>query len=283
MKLLASSSFNLRKKRGFTLMEMMITMVIFVLLAAAAFGIMVGTLKSTAVLQDDQDHRDQMAALRAFLKKQMSDLGAQRFLVSYRRGNGEGLAQNGIAFGGLDGATVIDAKAQPNGYYQLRLGEIRMEGLSYINDAFTGFKLPSGVTSDNEAGVQWAPLIRDVRRVDWKFMDANSGQWADDYFNLASPPDLMELSIQLAGDLRPTTMDFWFPHLSPMTSVAPQAPGLNPAKSPSLANGAAPANGENPANGTTPTNPTRTVPANGTTPANNYNPNSESHQFFRFH
>jgi prepilin-type N-terminal cleavage/methylation domain-containing protein len=39
-----------RSQRGFTLIEMMITLAVFILLAGAVFGIMTGVLQSTSAL-----------------------------------------------------------------------------------------------------------------------------------------------------------------------------------------------------------------------------------------
>ncbi len=53
---------------------MMITLAIFVLLAAALFGLMTGVLQSTAVLQDNQFRGDQTAALAAYIKNKLTSL-----------------------------------------------------------------------------------------------------------------------------------------------------------------------------------------------------------------
>jgi len=271
---LARPSSCAKRKRGFTLMEMMMALAIFILLSATVFGIIVGTLKSTSTLQDNQSHRDQMPALNAFLKKQFEEIGAQSFLVSYRRGDGEGLEQNGVAFGGTGGATVIDAKAQPNGYYSLRLSEIRFEGLSYSNGTFIGFKLPQGVVSSDDTDIEWTPLIRDVRHIEWKFQDANSDLWFKEHINLGAEPNFVELSIQLAGDLQPTTMVFWIPRYWPVALTLPQSAGPNSANGTGLANGMDPTKGVNPANGSGPANGAN--PANGAYPANGTNPNTQN-------
>jgi len=108
------------KTAGFTLLEMVITLSIFILLAAAVFGIMTGVLQGASSLQDNQNRRDQIAALNAFLKKKLGEMPAGSALISYRRGDGEGLAQNGIILGQESLAVAIDAKVQANGYYTLR-------------------------------------------------------------------------------------------------------------------------------------------------------------------
>jgi len=246
------------RRRGFTLLEMMVTLAIFMLLAAAVFGIIVQTLRSTSTLQDNQGHRDQMVALNAFLQRKFEALGSESFLVSYRRGNDEKLAQNGIAFGRVGDTSVIDAKPQVNGYYSIRLGRTKIEDASFLNGGFVGFKLPSGVLSDDGGGVEWTSLLRDVRSIGWKFRETGSEQWVNEHPSPGTEPNLVELSVQLAGDLQPTTMDFWIPHISPVTMSLSKAPAIIPT------NGINPANGANSTGGTNPVN--KLGPASGTNP-----------------
>jgi prepilin-type N-terminal cleavage/methylation domain-containing protein len=210
-----------RLRTGFTLLEMMITLAIFVLLAAAVFGIMTGVLQSTASLQDNQNHRDQVEALNAYLKNKLTEMPAASTINSYQRGNGEGLVQNGIIFGTANQATAVDAKVQANGYYLLRLTTYTTEaGPNQPQDARQ--VLQQSATTDDPT-VIWRPLIEDIKTLDWKFLDFNVTQWVD-LWGTGSKPNLVEFSMQPAGDLQPTTMDFWIPKITPITQTeAPQA------------------------------------------------------------
>lgn len=196
----------MRSRRAFTLVEMVITLCVFVLLSAAIFGIITGVLQSASSLQENQNRTDQTVALQAFLKKKLSGLPGQATLFSYRRGDGEGLDQNGIIFGSGSLLTAIDAKIQPNGLYLLRLTTFSADAKD--GDPITLF---TQLVTGNDGALPWVSLIHDVQRVDWKFLATNSTQWVDLWSNAASKPNLIELSIQSAGDLRPTVMDFWVP------------------------------------------------------------------------
>jgi prepilin-type N-terminal cleavage/methylation domain-containing protein len=205
---------------GFTLLEMMITLAIFILLAAAVFGIMTGVLQSTSTLQDNQNRRDQVAALNAFLKKKLGELPAASTLGSYQRGAGEGLVQNGILFGTANLATAIDAKAQANGYYALRLATFATgAGQGQPQDARQ--VLQQAVTTDDPT-LAWTPLMGDIKTLDWKFLDFNQTLWLE-LWNSSAKPNLIEFSMQPAGDLQPTTMDFWLPKIDAVSlHIAPQ-------------------------------------------------------------
>jgi len=205
---------RLQRARGFTLLEMIITLTIFLLLASAVFGILMAVLESTATLQDDQNHKDETAALHAFLKKKLGEMPVSSSITSYQRGNGEGLVQNGIVFGTAELASVIDAKLQANGYYTLRYTTLT-EGVvgGVQQDART--ILTQSVSTDDPTLV-WTPLITDVKTLDWKFLDFNQTIWVDLWTSTANP-NLVEFTMQPSGDLQADTMDFWLPKIDTIT------------------------------------------------------------------
>jgi len=203
--------------RGFTLMEMMITLAVFILLAAAVFGLMTSVLESTSRLQDNSNHRDEVAALNAFVKKKLGEMPVSSTLLSYQRGDGAGLTQNGIVFGTQNLATAIDAKPQANGYYVLRLAVFTTgAGAGQVQDARQA--LQQAVTSDDST-VAWTPLIGDLKTLDWKFLDFNATVWVD-LWSSSAKPNLVEFSMQPAGDSQPTTMDFWLPKIEAVSVTA---------------------------------------------------------------
>jgi prepilin-type N-terminal cleavage/methylation domain-containing protein len=203
----ASSSATRRAVRGFTLVEMMITLAVFILLSGMIFGIVTGVLRSAGSLQDNQNRGDQIGALQAYLKKQFIELPSQSILVSYRRGDGDGLTQNGIILGTDSFRTAIDAKLQANGLYTLRVSNFASGGDMAKDTAF------NNDVSNDDSALTWTPLIQDVSSISWKFQDTNVIKWVDEWNGLSSRPALIEFTIKLAGDVRPTVMDFWLPHL----------------------------------------------------------------------
>jgi len=216
---------------GFTLLEMMITLAIFLLLAAAVFGILTGVLQTSSSLQDNQNRRDQTVSLNAFLKKKLGEMSAQSVLISYKRGDGEGLLQNGIIFGQDEMVTAIDAKIQANGYYTLRFAAYDPAMMPNGSSASPETIFYDAIANDNTS-VNWKPLIRDIKTLDWKFQDLNSTQWFDQWSNAGAKPNLVEFSMQGAGDLQPSTMDFWIPRIAPVSIVIPPQPTTPPATPP---------------------------------------------------
>jgi len=77
------------------------------------------------------------------------------------------------------------------------------------------------LVSQDDPSLQWVPLIRDVQQLKWKFQEYNVADW-DVYWPGPGKPNIVELSLQLAGDLHPDTMDIWIPTLTPASLSAPQ-------------------------------------------------------------
>ena len=220
---LASPAFGGRKS-GFTLLEMIITLAVFILLATAVFGLMTAVLESTATLQDNQDRRDEIAALNAYLKNQLTGMTAQGTITSYLRGDGEGLNQNGLIYGTYNSAAAIDAKVQPNGYYTLRVTTL-VTAPSQTQQQDARSALQQSVTADDPS-LTWVTLMTDIKTLDWKFQDLNITDWVEQW-STGSVPNLIEFTMQPGGELQPTTMDFWIPKLVPI-SVHIAAPPTTP-------------------------------------------------------
>jgi hypothetical protein len=192
---------------------MMITLAVFVLLAAAVFGIMTGVIGSASTLQDNLNHRDEVAALNSFLGKKLAGMDSTSSIFSYERGDGEGLEQNGIIFGNANLAMAVDAKIQDNSYYTLRVTTFAAAG-GADNPQDARQVLLTAVTTDDPT-LTWAPLMTDIKTLDWKFLDFNTTVWVDLWpSSSAANPNLVEFSLQPAGDVQPATMDFWLPKIT---------------------------------------------------------------------
>jgi general secretion pathway protein J len=199
------------RRRGFTLLEMMITVSVFLILAVMIFDLMSGVLQGASALQDNQSRSDQVSSLYAFIKNKLTMMPARSTVTSYSRGDGEGLIQNGIIFGNTNLATAIDGKIQPNGLYLLRL-------TSFASDASAqepqdARQVLTQAASTDDPTLVWTPLIKDVKTMDWKFQDASLVQW-DDTWTAGSTPNLIEFTLQAPGDTQSTTMDFWVPKIN---------------------------------------------------------------------
>ncbi len=206
---------------GFTLMEMMITMAIFILLVAAVFALMTGVLESTASLQDTQNRREETTALYAFLKQKLTTLPAHYTVVSYQRGDGEGLTQNGVLYGNATQASVVDAKVQDNGYYTIRFATYAVDTAeSTSTDAR---QVMQQLVTTDDPSLTWRKLVTDIKTLDWKFQDFNDPNWSE-IWTSSTEPNLIEFTMQPAAETQLVTMDFWLPAIqAPSMGAARQA------------------------------------------------------------
>lgn len=234
MKLRRQNEARRREGSAFTLMEMLVTMSVFILLSGAVFGIITATFKGVSTLEDDQGRRDQIVALHAFLGKQITGITPETSIVSYRRGDGDGLEINGIILGQRNQIAAIDAAIQPNGYYTLRLCRFapgnynRATGLT--GTQFDTFRFFQTLVEKDDASLTWVPLVRDVTKLSWKFQDLNNPQWFDRWTDPMRRPVIVEFAVQQAGGtLQPVTMDFWVPNmLQPGEQLALRNAAANP-------------------------------------------------------
>ena len=205
---------------GFTLIEMIITLCVFVMLAASVFGIFGATLESAGALQDNQNRQDQVEALAAWLKQSFLALPANGTLVSYHR-DGRPFHVSGIIWGEDTDLKALDLQAQANGNYTLRLATCvaasspddqasNTAGTAGYSPALARFQ--TEVFNDDPA-LAWRPLMRDLRSVDWRFRVPNSNDWQDTFSS--GKPVLTQLTFQPAGMPTSIVDDFWIPPTAP--------------------------------------------------------------------
>jgi hypothetical protein len=180
-------------------------------------------LQSASILQANQGRQDRITALHEFVAARLRELSARSYMISYRRGIGEGLPLNGILWGEVPSITVLDAKIQPNGLYLLRLGKCSMA----TADGNSSPIIPGGPLDNNDTAYSWTPLVRDVKGVRWQFRDFGEVPWIEEWVNIGSKPRVVSFSITFAGDAQPVLMEFWLPRLYQVSLAMPQTGQTN--------------------------------------------------------
>lgn len=219
------------RRNGFTLIEVIITLCVFVLLAGAVFGIFSATLESVASLQNDQNRNDETEALAAWLKQSLLDLPAEGVVVSYHRDNFP-FHVSGIIWGTGDNLQALDLHLQANGNYLLRLASYQPAASSERDTG--GLASSTGPLSlfrtqivDDDQAVAWRPLVRDLQSADWRFRPFGAPNWLDSVSG--AKPAIAEFDFRVAGASQVITDDFWIP---------PTHPATNPATTPSISTAA---------------------------------------------
>jgi prepilin-type N-terminal cleavage/methylation domain-containing protein len=203
---------------GFTLIEMIITLCVFVMLAASVFGIFSATLESAGALRDNQNRQDQVEALAAWLEQSFLAMPANGTLVSYHR-DGRPFRVSGIIWGSGSDLQALDLQMQANGNYTLRLATYALADSSSPGDQASNVTATAGYSPalarfqtqvfNDDAALTWRPLVRDLKSADWRFRTLNSTDWQDTFSN--GKPVLTELTFQPAGTSSAIVDDFWIP------------------------------------------------------------------------
>ncbi len=201
------------------MIEMLVTLAVFILLTACVFGIVSSVLQSAASLRDNQQRRDQSAALDLFVRTKLRQMTGSSVFFSYRNDDGGG-PHSGIIFDFVGHAEAFDAVAQPDGLYTLRYVDLPTGALT---TAISPAVMLGNEVANNDPPVAWQSLVRDIRSIDWKFQDANGSPWVAEWNNNGTRPALVQMSLQLAGEVRPSVSVFWIPPLVNIvpTTVAP--------------------------------------------------------------
>jgi len=210
---------------GFTLIEMIITLAVFLLLAGAIFSIFGATLQSADTLQDDQNREDQAEALGAWLRQSLLALPAQGTLVSYHR-NDRPFHVSGIIWGTGDNLRALDLQAQANGQYLLRFATANEDDDATDQAQHWGYtpaltKFQTQVFNDDPA-LNWRVLVRDLQSADWRFRVLNGIDWTDTA--TSGKPLLAELTFQPSGAAGAIVDDFWIPPVQAVGLPALVAP-----------------------------------------------------------
>jgi prepilin-type N-terminal cleavage/methylation domain-containing protein len=213
--------------KGFTLIEMIMTLCIFLLLAAAVFGIFSATLESSSSLQDNESRSDVTQALSGWLRQSLLDVPGTGTVASYRR-PGIPFHVTGIVWGAGDDLQALDLQPQNNGEYTLRLAGYQPPpgagtGVNgAVNSAASLSQFIALLVRDDPA-LSWRPLVRDVKSADWRFRVTGVPDWQDTASG--QKPLLAEFTFQVAGASGPASDDFWIPPTLPpqLGTAAPVA------------------------------------------------------------
>jgi prepilin-type N-terminal cleavage/methylation domain-containing protein len=199
---------------GFTLIEMVVTLGVFVLLAGSVFGILSAVLQSSTRLADDQRRQDEATALEGYLQHRFQRVAdSAGVLFTYRRDAQDGA--RGLIFSDGNDLVALNTGYQANGYRNLRQARF-VPPPDVAGNAQAGALLFERFILRGDDSIVWRPLLGDLRQIDWKFRLKDGAEWVEDLLPSQTPPSLVEMTLEIAGDLRARTADFWMPPVEPV-------------------------------------------------------------------
>ena len=211
-------------RNGFTLLEIIVAMTVFSIIAVSVFGVIDATMVSSGELQAAQRINNETAGFIELCRKTFATLPAAAVIRSDPE---EGNAPNGqeIVFTNAPsifqwgesamnyGSTTLGVRAQDDGNFSL---SISRSDFAPPDDDAPG-ATPDTTLEPDDQGRYWLPLIPNLQWVHWNFYDPAISDWTDTWTRGARP-HLVELQFLLPDDTIPVRAVF------PVSIAAAQPP-----------------------------------------------------------
>lgn len=220
----AVGSSALRLRRGFTLVEVVIGMTIFSLIAGSIFGIIFQAGSEAAAIRDMEARDQQVSRFVTLLRESLEALPMEGSVALVN--DDETISgwpeltfadvPTAFVFGvnpGTAGETIIGLRpvTQPlpqlEGYTQPLFNIALSRELSEGDENESGMNLRAGTddlfVDEDEEGRRWLPLVENVTALGWRYWNAEDLLWVemDDWTEGDSLPSLLEMT--LADPFRP--------------------------------------------------------------------------------
>ena len=231
-----------RPAAAFTLMEVLVALSVFVLLMSGIFTIANSTMElgnDLALVQDRSQIRQNFIE---FLRRSFRNLpGEAEVRLSVRQQGGNYLPTLNVVNGGSsftpgsalppDTSVEVYAEERPGGYLRV--------ALRVLDDRQTA-AVRSGQTVRYARSQETIPLLDNVSRFEWRFFDAASNRWENNW-KQARRPLLAEMQLRLDDGFEARAV-FWVPPVLPNGLVVPPptVPGIPGVPGPPPANPDAP-------------------------------------------
>ncbi|HEY5892732.1 MAG TPA: prepilin-type N-terminal cleavage/methylation domain-containing protein [Chthoniobacterales bacterium] len=183
------SAFRIRA--GFTLVEVVLGVLILSLLAGVLFTLVQSTLEAAAELNVHQGQTQEFNGLVEVCRKTFQTLdGKAEFTAKVVRAKGGGYVQQlsivnaplALAWQGDGteaGITLMAPRPQANGLLafciQHQSGDVQ--------------------TNQLDEPTKWFVLVRDLKKLEWRFYDSRANQWRKEWQDTTFRPTLVELII----------------------------------------------------------------------------------------
>jgi prepilin-type N-terminal cleavage/methylation domain-containing protein len=216
------SSVSKCRYAGFTLFEMIVVIMIFVLMAGGIYATVSAAVQASATLSEENLRTQRLNAFVSLLRRTFHNLPATAGISGGVGTDGGGLPQivlrdaPGVfawGTGGPAAGTVVLA-ARP------RLGGGREFSLMLLPSSLGELERRDALQSGS-----WLRLVPDLRSARWRFFDPARQDWVEEWPEGGNRPPLVELSLTLLGDDIPRSYVFWLPPVK--EAAGPPAPGAD--------------------------------------------------------
>ncbi|MDD5200374.1 MAG: prepilin-type N-terminal cleavage/methylation domain-containing protein [Terrimicrobiaceae bacterium] len=225
----------MKRARGFTLFEVLISIAIFMLLAGGIFAAVRAAFTASAEIATAQLDSERGNAFQQFLRKFFQSLPADaKIELRLRKQAGRGDVVELLAwpmppflrFGTNSGdGMAISAMPDGRGNFRIALGYFRADD-------------PPDTRDRRLEETQWLPLLPNVSTVHWRFAPERNPVFSDTWNAGNARPGIAELTLRMTNGSE-STFAYWIPPLQRRSTgapddgnTAPQPPGGEPAAGP---------------------------------------------------
>lgn len=201
------------RKAGFTLWEVMLALTLMAILTGGMFTLMQTSLEAAHELQIQERHSQSFTGFIELLRRTLRNLPATASIEGGMFQETAGVYRPKVIFREAPqafswgenslflGETILSSQPQLGGLFTL--------GLYRATDTENRFQ-----TDNPEARQRWLPLLKDLRKIQWRFYDARAGLWQEEWRDLNARPALLELNLLLPGESTISRTVFWLPPLA---------------------------------------------------------------------
>ncbi len=218
-----------RRRRAFTLFEVLVSIAIFMLLAGGIFASVRAAFVASTQVVGDQLDSERSDAFQQFLRKVFLSLPSDaKVELKLRQQPGRGDVVEvrlwpvpGFLQFGADSSDGAVISAQPDGVggFRMMLGYFRAEDSPDQRDQ----------RLDREA--TWLMLLPGVKQVRWRFAPTRNPVYSETWTEQAGRPGIAELTLEMKNGAN-NVYQFWIPPLQRRTSGSSESGTPPPAQPP---------------------------------------------------
>jgi type II secretory pathway component PulJ len=198
------------KKAGFTLLEVLLSVAIFFVLAGSIFTVVTAATRSSALLSEHRLQAERLDTLLAYFRNSFVNLPASARLMVRGRQHDLRLGVSELILTNTGGTFALFNANQGNSSLVLGVVPSERGGEALAIKTFSE-RLSESERDEFIADTGgWMPLLDGVEGIQWKFLDPVSKEWVEEWDFGKAKPQLLEMTLLLKGET-PLSVQFWIP------------------------------------------------------------------------
>ena len=195
-----------RRNSGYLLFEVLLALAVLSIVVVMIFQIIQTTLKVTADIDFLQVQQRKVDGIFELMRRNFNSMPASCLFQTRNLGGSTQLVFRYAPFnftwakaGPSFGTVIVADRPQPD-------GRIALSILQQVGDTSS-----DQIGRDDDKNADWFPLLSDIERISWRFFSEPTGKWTPDWPDTGSKPNLVELTLKLAGRKHTDTCIFRWP------------------------------------------------------------------------